>query len=143
MKLNTILPWYTLLLIVLFCAALMMREGFTTSPATFANDISNKKVFVLFYTTSCSHCTQLKPVWDKAEAAASDKMVSINVSDQTNPVVQALTKKYNITSYPYMVIMDNGTVTDTYNGGRSESDLANYIKAQFGSNDAGLGGPGL
>ncbi len=47
MRFNRVLPWYALLLIVLLCAFLMKREGFTSSATTFDQDVAGKKC--LFY----------------------------------------------------------------------------------------------
>ena len=123
---NRVLPWYGLLLIVLLCAALMNREGFATSPSTFNSDIENKKVFVLFYSPTCTHCVKLKPVWDKVSETHSDKMVAFDCS-ATDKNTKAICKKYGINSYPTMIILDNGVAVKTYDGERTEDVLSSFI----------------
>jgi thioredoxin domain-containing protein 5 len=124
-----VLPWYGLLLIVLFCSALLTREGFESSPSTLLADIANKKVLLLIYTTACGHCVKLKPVWDKVAAKNSEKMVAIDATDSSNPAIQALTSKFNVTAYPTMIVVDNGQIVEQYEGGRTEQDLSTFIKS--------------
>lgn len=124
-----VLPWYGLLLIVLFCSALLTREGFESSPSTLLADIANKKVLLLIYTTACGHCVKLKPVWDKVAAKNSEKMVAIDATDSSNPAIQALTSKFNVTAYPTMIVVENGQIVEQYEGGRTEQDLSTFIKS--------------
>ncbi len=124
---KNILLWYFLLLIVLFCSAIMTREGFETSPATLFKDLADKTVFILFYIKGCKHCSDLKPVWDKVASKNVDKMVAVDVSDSTDPTIKAIVDKLNITGYPAMFEMTNGQVVKTYDGGRTEQDLTNFV----------------
>lgn len=124
-----VLPWYGLLLIVLFCSAMLIREGFESSPATLFSDIANKKVFLLVYTTACGHCKRLKPTWDKAASKNPEKMVSIDATNSSDPAIQALTSKLNITAYPTMIVMDNGQVVEHYDGARTEQALLTFVEA--------------
>ena len=122
------LKWYVLLLIVLFCAA-FVREGFESSPATLFKDLANKTVFLLVYIEGCKHCSDLKPVWDKVSSKFSDKMVAIDASDSSNEATMARVKTLNITGYPAMFEMKNGKVVQTYEGGRSEQDLTDFVNS--------------
>jgi len=131
---RSVLPWYALLLIVLLCAALMSSsyEGFTSSPSTFYKDIEGKKVFALFYTKSCPHCVELKPKWDEAESKMNEKLVAIEMSDQSDPVIQEISKKYKINSYPTMLILDNGVLSAEYKGDRTPGELISFAKSHLG-----------
>jgi len=104
-----------------------VREGFESSPATIFKDLANKTVFLLVYIQGCTHCTQLKPTWDKVSSKYSDKMVAIDASDSSNEATMAMVKKLNITGYPAMFEMTNGEVTKTYDGGRTEKDLTDFV----------------
>jgi hypothetical protein len=123
------LPMYALLLIVLACAAVFMTsyEGFESSPKTLLNDIKGKKVVALFYTDSCGYCKQMKPEWDKASEKASDKMVAVNCSDSGNQDVQALLKNTETSSFPRMVLMDDGNIVSDYEGPRKEEDILQFV----------------
>ena len=126
MRFNRVLPWYALLLIVLLCAFLMKREGFTSSATTFDQDVAGKKVFVLFYSENCGYCTKLMPKWENVSASHPDKMTSFECSS-TDPKTQAICKRYGINSYPTMLVLDNGVAQNTYDGDRSEASLTSFV----------------
>jgi thiol-disulfide isomerase/thioredoxin len=105
----------------------MRREGFTSSTATLLEDTKGKKVLVLFYNNDCGHCKKLKPIWDKAESKMGDKMVSIDVTDNSDPSVQAITSKFNLTSYPTMLVVENGEEVGKYEGDRTEEKLIEFV----------------
>ena len=119
---------YGLLLIVLL-VWFLRTEGFTSSPSSLLEDVKNKKVLVLFYNNNCGHCKELKPEWDKAEAKMSDKMVAIDVTNASDEAIKAITTKFNINSYPTMLVLDNGNKTDSYEGERTESALVSYVQS--------------
>ena len=119
---------YGLLLIVLL-VWFLRTEGFTSSPSSLLEDVKNKKVLVLFYNNNCGHCKELKPEWDKAEAKMSDKMVAIDVTNSSDEAIKTITTKFNINSYPTMLVLDNGSKTDTYDGERTESALVSFVQS--------------
>ena len=123
------LPLYMLLLIILACGAVYLNssEGFESSPKTLFNDVKGKKVVALFYTDSCGYCNQMKPEWDNAAEKASDKMVAINCSDSENLDVQALLKETDTSSFPRIVVMDDGNIVSDYEGPRKEDDLLQFV----------------
>ena len=118
---------YALLLVVLLFLSIR-REGFTSSTATLLEDTKGKKVLVLFYNNDCGYCKKLKPIWDKAEAKMGDKMVTIDVTDNSDPSVKAITTKFNLTSYPTMLVVENGEEVGKYEGERSEEGLIEFVK---------------
>jgi thiol-disulfide isomerase/thioredoxin len=117
------------LFLVFLLVWFLRTEGFTSSPGSLVEDIKNKKVLVLFYNKDCGHCKTLKPEWDKAEEVMGDKMVAMDVTDSSNEEVKTITKKFNINSYPTMVVLDNGNITATYDGERTKDALVTYVES--------------
>ncbi len=118
-----VLLFGSLLVIILFMVR--MNEGFQSSP----DDIMKNpnKVFVLFYADWCGHCKTLKPIWNKVEAKYSDKMTSIDLGSE-NKKSEAVKKHFGIDGFPTMIVVENGKAIATYEGGRTEEEITNYVK---------------
>jgi hypothetical protein len=41
-------------------------------------------------------------------------------------------KKYNVSSFPYMVFFNNGVVQEEYTGARKTEDILKYVKSKTG-----------
>jgi len=108
---------------LLLVYSVVVREGFESSPKTVLQDIANKKVLLFVSRSDCIHCKNMKPAWEKASAKQPEKMVMIDATDTSNPVVEQLLSKLNVTGYPAIFVMDDGEVVKQYEGGRTEEDL--------------------
>ena len=129
------LPVFTLVLIVLFCAAIMLPsyEGFKTNAHDLESDITKKpKVLVLFFTMNCGYCKELSPEWEKAQEQMPDVMTSVDCTNTEDTGVKAVMKKYNITSFPRMAFFNNATIQEDYNGPRKSEDILQYVKSKTG-----------
>ena len=129
------LPAFTLLLIVLLCAALMIPsyEGFTTNANDLDRDIAKKpKVLVLFFTMNCGYCKDLSPEWEKAQEQLPEVMTSVDCTNTQDPGVKDVMKKYNITSFPRMAFFNNAVIQEDYNGPRKSEDILQYVKSKTG-----------
>ena len=124
-----VLLGYGLVLILLFVYFAVVREGFESSPKTVMQDIANKKVLLLVSRSDCIHCKNLKTAWTNASAKQPDKMVVIDATDTSNPDVENLLSKLNVTGYPSIFVMDNGKIVKPYEGGRSEQDLLAEVQS--------------
>jgi len=111
------------LLIVLF--SLKSRDGFSTTPSEILNN--QNKVFILFYNKDCSHCKELKPIWEKVQANNVDTMSSVDLTN-SDAKTEEVSKKFNITAYPTMLVIENGKVMESYNGERTVDALSNFVK---------------
>ena len=120
---------YGLVLVLLLGYFMVVREGFESSPKTVMQDIANKKVLLFVSRSDCIHCKNMKPAWEKASAKHPQKMVMIDATDASNPDVEQLLSKLNITGYPALFVMDNGEVVKQYEGGRSESELVAEVNS--------------
>ncbi len=129
------LPAFTLLLIVLLCAALMIPsyEGFTTNASDLDRDLAKKpKALVLFFTMNCGYCKDLSPEWEKAQEQLPDVMTSVDCTNTEDPGVKAVMRKYNVTSFPRMAFFNNGVIQEDYNGPRKSEDILQYVKSKTG-----------
>jgi thioredoxin-like negative regulator of GroEL len=111
------------LLVVLF--SLKAREGFSTTPSEILNN--QNKVFVLFYNKDCGHCKELKPIWEKVQANNVEVMSSVDLTN-SDAKTEEVSKKFNITAYPTMLVIENGKVLESYNGERTVDALSNFVK---------------
>ena len=133
------LPWYTLLLIVLLCGVIFMttREGFKTNASSFASDIkNNKQAIVLFYSSTCGYCKQMKPEWESAESQLKPENIasidcSPSASGNEDPEVTKVKKDYAITGYPTILFFNNGLVQEQYNGERTASAIVEYVNEKI------------
>lgn len=106
------------------------REGFEASPTDFNNNVGSGKKLVWFYADWCGHCKKMENAWDSAANSVNTnenkKMIKINLGDSKNDEQQIIAKKYNVTGYPTIQLLNNGETEETYNGGRSKSDFIEY-----------------
>ena len=79
----------------------------------------------------CGHCKKLQPEWEKAAQEAQDK-VRFGVVDCTNQPQLAST--YGIQGYPTIkVFLPGEKEPKDYPGGRTASDIVQYINSELDS----------
>ena len=84
---------------------------------------SEKRVLVDFNAEWCGPCKMMKPVLEEISASNNEiKIVSINVDDEDE-----LASKYNISSIPCLVLIENGEEINRSIGLISRSDLDSFI----------------
>ena len=84
---------------------------------------SEKRVLVDFNAEWCGPCKMMKPVLEEISTSNNDiKIVSINVDDEDE-----LASKYNISSIPCLVLIENGEEINRSIGLISRSDLDSFI----------------
>lgn len=123
---KNVLPWYGLLLIVLICASLMVKEGFGNGSTS--STIKDKKVLLVVHSKDCGHCVELMKVWKPLASKNGDKMADIR-SDTTDAEDKALLETLHINAYPSFFIMDHGKSTPLENVDRTESGLKKQINS--------------
>jgi len=84
---------------------------------------SEKRVLVDFNAEWCGPCKMMKPVLEEISTSNNDiKIVSINVDDEDE-----LASKYNISSIPCLVLIENGEEINRSVGLISRSELDSFI----------------
>ena len=129
MKLKSVLPWYALALIVLLCAALMVREGFESSPGDLQTKLSGKKALVMFYSKDCGHCKTALPEFENAARDEPDKMTTVDVTNQSDENVQKIMKEYNVDGFPTFVVVENGTHKPVNVEDRTKEEFLKVVRA--------------
>jgi len=84
---------------------------------------------VLFYTTWCGYCKELKPVWAKLQKTYPDMVVGID-ADNADKLRQA----FSVTGYPSIYWCPNGlnepSSAENYDGDRDYKSLAKFLKSK-------------
>lgn len=90
---------------------------------------SDKPVLLKFFATWCGPCKLLAPTVEKvaAEKAGSVKTVAVDV-DQSPELV----KKYDIQSWPTLLVIRDGNVLSRKVGGDTKANILTWIDASLG-----------
>ena len=90
--------------------------------------IASRNKIIGFFMSGCPYCVQFKPVFDKVVSEYTEKEKfnkdwSVSTDDDTR---QAKTD-YNITSFPSVVIIQNGKVVEVKAGSMKEDDFRQFL----------------
>jgi protein disulfide-isomerase A6 len=90
---------------------------------------SDKNILVSFTAPWCGHCKSLKPIYEKVATTfkpeADCVVANLDANDEKNA---DLSKKYEIQGFPTLKFFSKGQSEPiTYEGGRSEVDLVNFL----------------
>ena len=90
-------------------------------------------LMVEFYAPWCGHCKKLAPEYSEAARILklSDKPAYFAKVDATKNT--ALKKQHGVTGYPTLKFFIKGKELEKYKGGRTSSDLVDYVQNQMGS----------
>ena len=91
------------------------REGF-----------EGKKELLLLHMDGCYYCKKLMPEWTKF-LGINDTSIQPRAVEKEED--RSLVKKYNVTGFPTILLLDeNGAKLKTYEGERTASGLLNFCK---------------
>lgn len=123
--------WLLILFIILIGSIFysMMFATYETYKNVSTSGVVTGKKLVLFYTETCPHCTAMLNDWNTAAKTVNtgtQKMIKINCSQNKD-----MANKYNITSYPTILLLSDGKLVSTYTGSRTATDFQNYVKSNI------------
>merc|ERR1712000_431617 len=103
---------------------------------------ADQDAIVAFTAPWCGHCKTLAPIWEKvAQDFASEQGVLIAKVDAEADNAKATAKDQGVSSYPTIKFFPKGSTTpEAYNGGRTESDLVEFMNSKAGTHRAPGGG---
>lgn len=94
---------------------LKQREGF-----------EGRKELLLLHMEGCPHCVKLMPEWKKFISMNDTSIIPKAVEKDED---SSLVKKYNVTGFPTILLLDkNGIKLETYEGPRTAEGLLNFCK---------------
>ena len=118
-----------ILLVIIFASAFAFQyfkigEGMTT---TSLSSIQTGTKVVAFTTESCQYCKQFKTMLSKQPQLASK--ITIFDCSSPAPATQTYLTKLGITSYPTIVCMTGGSITNTFTGQRNKQELTDFVSS--------------
>ena len=126
-----------LLVLVIFtsvCAQLAAEGGGGEVTST---DVTDKPVFLFFYTDWCPFCDEQRPIIDELEQEYGEKVTFVRVNCDEN---QQMAEEYGIESLPtmlFLIVDENGEsyVNQHFSGVTTKSELASGIESAIESGE--------
>ena len=107
--------------IILFFIVNKSIEGLSNSITSLEND--KKKKIVYFYMNGCGHCKDFSPTWDKFVKISPISTYKFESND-----AKTLIKKYNVSGFPTIVLLDEkNNLIKTFNGERTVDALKQFV----------------
>nr|AIG56094.1 secreted protein [Achlya hypogyna] len=105
------------------------------TPDNFADVVDgSKNVFVEFYAPWCGHCKNLAPVWETVATSFKNE-ADVVVAKVDADEHRSLGEQFEVQGFPTLKFWNKGAKhPDSYNGGRSEEDLVNFLNEKAGTN---------
>tara|TARA_A100001011_G_C14305989_1_gene843170 strand:+ start:1445 stop:1822 length:378 start_codon:yes stop_codon:yes gene_type:complete len=113
-------------LVIIFIAIVLFNSYYGSNSQK--EGFSSGKEFVLVHMNGCGHCERLKPDWESAskENKSGISMRSVEMSEDDGP---ELCKKFNISGFPTMLLLNNGEKVADFDGERSKNGLLKFLNS--------------
>ncbi len=109
-----------LILVVLRLVSIVAQALHTKEGYTGASEL------LLLHMTGCPHCVKLIPEWQSFVSKNNTGIKTRSVERSEDP---ALVKKYNVTGFPTILLVDSqGKKVKTYKGPRTADGLLDFCK---------------
>ena len=130
--------WASIGLVVLIIAVVVAyyyvnksnREGFEGG-APNLTPAKGECIVALFYAEWCGHCKTMKPEYEKATSALNGsknpKGKTLRFEKVDCDENKELAKKYDVSGYPTIKILNDDGTQDDYDGARSFEGLKKYL----------------
>lgn len=89
-------------------------------------EIASYSGVLLFYMNGCGPCNAVKPAF---EQAASMSTGAAQFAKVERAVSQSLLDRYNVSGFPTIVKMSNGSVLDVFGGNRSAESISRFASS--------------
>lgn len=86
---------------------------------------NGKKEMIMFHMNGCVHCERLMPTWDNFSKNNTTKIATKKLERRA---AMHLLKKYNVASFPTILMLDGGRKVEKYAGPRTLSGLQGFAK---------------
>lgn len=103
--------------------------------ANFTDGVEKSKfALVEFYAPWCGHCKSLKPAYAEAATSLKKDLSDVNVilAKVDATVEKTVSEKHGIKGFPTLKWFIDGKFAADYSGGRSASEIVNWIKKKTG-----------
>jgi thiol-disulfide isomerase/thioredoxin len=92
---------------------------------------SNAPTLEYYYSDSCPHCKNFRPIWDKAVAEMKKQGLSIKAVeyDMSKEESHSRASKFNVEGLPTVLYVKDEKATP-FNGDRNVNDLVKFVKDQ-------------
>ena len=123
---------FTLLIgaVLLLVFVVSLYSMFPILRARISEPFSTKPVMTLFYVPWCPHCKRMKGEWDLfAKTYKNSDKVEVKTIDMEKPENNPLRERYEIKSYPTIVLEKNGEmIRYPQEGERNQSAFESWIQ---------------
>jgi thioredoxin-related protein len=115
--------------VVFFAAFVFLKPLRYVSTESFVDTDKNCEYTLFFFSLAdCPYCVKFTPDWNKLQPQLYKGVCGMRV-DSTDGAFKELTQKYNVSSFPTLILLDNKSQqTYTYNEKRSVNAILDWVK---------------
>lgn len=127
---------------ILVCCGLLLVSFVTDSACekdnivkltkfNFYNNVERGAWFVKFYAPWCTHCQRLAPIWEKLADHAVSQEWPVKIAEVDCTSSKEVCEKVQVKAFPMLLLINDGTLTDKYQGEASVEGFENWLNGQI------------